>query len=98
MTDDEFQKVLLETFAIEATEHVQAITSGLLELEKGPTSERRRELVESIFRDAHSLKGAARAVNRTDIEAVCQAMESVFAAWKRHAGEVTGESFDTLNR
>jgi ATP-dependent helicase/nuclease subunit A len=37
------------------------MVSGLLELEKTPPPERQRAIVESIFREAHSLKGAARA-------------------------------------
>ena len=38
--------------------------TGLLELEKGESGEERDSaIIESIFREAHSLKGAARAVD-----------------------------------
>jgi len=97
MNDEEFLQKLREAFSIEAEEHLQAMTSGLLELEKSPAEPRRREIVETIFREAHSLKGAARAVNRTDIESLCQALESVFAAWKREGANVLVETFDALN-
>src|SRR3970040_1715590 len=80
--NDEFLKKLLATFRVEADEHLKAMSSGLLELEKTPAGEQQTELVEKIFREAHSLKGAARAVNLTQIESVCQALESVFAALK----------------
>lgn len=97
MSDEDFLRQLREAFAIEADEHLRAIISGLLDLEKSPDAERQRELVEMTFREAHSLKGAARAVNRTDIESVCQSMETVFAGWKRNAVSGSTESFDVLN-
>jgi two-component system chemotaxis sensor kinase CheA len=79
----EFLKRLLETFSIEAGEHVRAISTGLMELEKEPAGENQAKLVETVFREAHSLKGAARSVNLPDIESLCQALEGVFAALKR---------------
>ncbi|HLA28972.1 MAG TPA: hybrid sensor histidine kinase/response regulator [Syntrophales bacterium] len=81
--DSEFLKRLRATFRIEAQEHVRAISSGLIELEKSPTTERRAELIEAVFREAHSLKGAARSVNLKDIESVCQPLEGAFAKLKR---------------
>ncbi len=83
--DDEFLKKLLATFRVEADEHLKSMSSGLLELEKAPAGARRSELVETIFREVHSLKGAARAVNLTEIESVCQSLESVFAGMKSGA-------------
>lgn len=70
---------LLATFRIEADEHVKAISSGLLALEKLPAGEQ-QDIIEAIFREAHSLKGAARAVKFSQIEAICQPFESVLAA------------------
>lgn len=98
MKDPGFQKRLREAFAIEAAEHVQEITAGLIELEKTSDPARRKALVEAVFRDAHSLKGAAGAVEHTQIQSVCQALEGVFAMWKRTDPEVSAEAFDVLNR
>jgi len=95
--DDEFLKKLLATFRVEADEHLKTMSSGLLELEKAPAGARRAELVETIFREAHSLKGAARAVNFTDIESVCQSLENVFAGMKSGAG-ASGQLFDLLQQ
>ena len=94
--DAEFLKKLLVTFKVEADEHLKGICSGLLALEKGLAPEQQVELVETIFREAHSLKGAARAVNLREIELLCQALESVFAAMKK--GELTTSAglFDLL--
>lgn len=91
---DEFLKKLRETFKVEAEEHLQAISNGLLELEKVPASaakgnglengqEVQQKTIETIFRAAHSLKGAARAVDFTEIESLCQLLEDVFSVWKR---------------
>lgn len=81
--DDAFLKRLLATFKVEAEEHIKKISSGLLELEKTPVVERQVQIIEAVFREAHSLKGAARAVNITEIETICQSLEGVFAALKR---------------
>ena len=95
--DQEFRKRLLATFKVEAEEHLKAITSGLLELEKTPTAERQLEIVEAAFREAHSLKGAARAVNMTEMEAVCQSVEGIFAALKQEAIAPSPELCDLLH-
>ena len=96
--NDEFLKKLLATFRVEADEHLKAMSSGLLELEKTPAGEQQTELVEKIFREAHSLKGAARAVNLTQIESVCQSLESVFAALKGKHLVVSAPLFDLLHQ
>jgi len=95
--DDDFTRELQEAFAVEAGEHLQAMTRWLLEIEKAPEPARRRKIVESIFREAHSLKGASRAVTRPDIESVCQALESVFAYWKDTPAAIPPEAFDVVN-
>jgi two-component system, chemotaxis family, sensor kinase CheA len=94
--DDQFLKKLLAAFRIEADEHLRAIANGLLELEKAPTGS--EKLVESMYREAHSLKGAARSVNMTKIESVCQVVESVFAALKAGRLTISTELFDTLHK
>lgn len=95
--DDDFLKRLLATFAVEAEEHLTAISAGLLELEKAPVAGRQRELIETVFREAHSLKGAARAVNLTTVETVCQPMESVLAALKGGKIATSPQLFDLLH-
>ncbi len=99
--EDDFLRGLMEellaTFKIEAEEYLQAMTSGLLELEKGPTAEEQTEIIETVFRAAHSLKGAARVVNLTDIESICQSLESVFSALKHEEISPPPELFDTFH-
>ena len=67
---NDFLKKLLATFRIEADEHVRAMSSLLIEMEKTPDARKQAEALESIFREAHSLKGAARSVSMKEIESV----------------------------
>jgi len=95
--DQELLKRLLATFKVEAEEHVSAISSGLIELEKVSSPERRMEIVESVFREAHSLKGAARSVNLVRIESACQSLEGLFARLKSREVSLSPELFDQLH-
>jgi two-component system chemotaxis sensor kinase CheA len=95
--NDEFMKKLVATFRVEAGEHIQAISLGLVELEKTSSPEKQTEITETIFREAHSLKGAARAVNMTLIETTCQALESVFSDLKRRTVSLSPSLFDELH-
>jgi two-component system chemotaxis sensor kinase CheA len=96
--EQEFLKRLLSTFKVEAAEHIKAIESGLIEMEQSSDIGKRAQIIESVFREAHSLKGAARAVQATDIEAICQSLETLFASWKDTANAPTRESLDTLHQ
>jgi two-component system, chemotaxis family, sensor kinase CheA len=96
--DKELLKRLLATFKVEAEEHVTAISSGLVKLERESSSERQMEIVESVFREAHSLKGAARAVNLVKIEGACQSLEGLFARLKVQEIALSPELFDQLHQ
>lgn len=95
---DDFLKKLLATFRVEADEHIQAMSSGLVALETMPAGEQRSQGMEGIFREAHSLKGAARAVNLAEMEALCHALESVFAGLRNERLAATPLLFDLLHR
>src|SRR5689334_22006495 len=98
-SDDDFLRELRATFAIEAGEHLQAIATGLLELEQSsPGDDARRRIVETVFRAAHSLKGAARAVDLINIESLCESLEDTFSAWKRQPDRPAPAAFDTVHR
>ena len=82
--DKEFEKRLLATFLIEAEEHIRSVSNGLTELEKGLSGDELNARIETMFRDVHSLKGAARSVGQKEVEALCHPLESVFSSLKRH--------------
>lgn len=96
--NEELLKRLLVTFRIEADEHLKAMSSGLLALEKVSAGAEAASIVETVFREAHSLKGAARAVNLTPIESLCQSLESVFAALKNGRLSVSMPLLDLLHQ
>ena len=97
-SDAEFLQRLLATFRVEADEHLEAMASGLLELERRPSAEDRAMIVERIYREAHSLKGAARAVNLAEIETLCHALESIFAGLKGDRLPGSPPLFDLLQQ
>jgi two-component system chemotaxis sensor kinase CheA len=96
-TEEEFLRTLRATFKVEAAEHLQAIGTGLLELEKAPVPAEQLQLIETVFRAAHSLKGAARAVGLTDVESLCQSLEDLFASWKRRESLPTPAALDAAH-
>jgi len=95
---DELLKKLLATFRIEARERVEALSSGLIALEGAPAGEKQAEALETVFREAHSLKGAARAVNLGELEGVCQSLETVFSGLKRKERPLSAPLFDMLHQ
>ena len=97
-SDSEFNKKLLETFRVEAEEHIHTVTNGLIELEKSPSPEKCTQLIEATFREVHSLKGASRSVNLREFELVCQPLETIFSRLKLK--EITSEAklFNLLHR
>ena len=96
--EQEFLKRLRVTFRLEAEEHLRALSAGLIELEKTIEPARRAQITETIFREAHSLKGAARSVNLKDVESTCQPLESALAALKRQQISVSPALFDLLHQ
>ena len=93
MSNDELQQLLLATFADQAKEQLQTINERLLALEKAEGDEK-GPLLEEIFREAHSLKGASRAVNLDRVEAVAHKLESLFSVIQKGEIEADAEVFD----
>ena len=92
----EFLARLRETFRIEAAERLAGMAAGLVALERGDVAER-DDLIERVFREVHSLKGAARAVSLEDVGELCQEAESVFAALKADRLTPSTALFDVLH-
>lgn len=94
MQDDAFFKELLGIFKGECREHVQTMTQGLNDLEQNMNSEKQIEIAEVVHRSAHSLKGAARTIGLTDIEPICQSLETTFGTFMRQKFTIPAEMFD----
>lgn len=82
---------LLATFVDEVAEHVQSLNAGVLSLESEQDELERAETLTVMFRAAHSLKGASRAVDVLPIETVCHHLEDVFSALRDGKLQMTPE-------
>lgn len=92
----EFMAKLLKTFKVEAEEHLKALSDGLIALEGDIPAENQQKTLEVVYREAHSLKGAARAVNLRIVENVCQSLENVLSKWKKNELKIKPSEFDIL--
>jgi len=77
MSDDLSELSMLELFRLDAQGQTQALTTGLLALERDAAA---ADQLESCMRAAHSLKGAARIVGLDAGVSVAHAMEDCFVA------------------
>ena len=92
--DKELLKGLLDLFRAELTDKIQAITDRLLILEKGARGKKRQETLDDIFRDAHSIKGAAHAVAVADVGDIAHHMESLFSKLRQGGRKPAHELID----
>ena len=96
MNRDELIRRLTATFLEELAEHVRVFNAELLLLEQNPSPERRTEAIHSLFRAAHSLKGAARAVSATGIEGIAHKLEDLLSGVRDGRRELSPELFQVL--
>src|ERR1700674_5164664 len=93
---DEIQRQLMDIFQAELDEHLGTLNKGLLALEQGPMPDDRAAVLSNIFRAAHSLKGAARAVGVKDIEAMAHRLEDALGAIRQGDRPLMPQHIDTL--
>lgn len=90
MIDD---KELRDLFRTESEEHLQKLSDGLLRLEKGHGD---KETLVEVFREAHSLKGAARMVGVGGVEALAHKIEDILGSANRGEAILAPETLDRL--
>ncbi len=83
----------LNVFMDECYEHLQVLNQSLLTLEKEPDN---AELLNSIFRAAHTLKGASATMGFNKMASVTHAMEDVLSLLRQKELEVTPEIINVL--
>ena len=88
--DSEF----LEIFRDEARGRLDRIVDTLLALERADAAP---DAVDSLFRDVHTIKGAAGMVGLADVSALAHVMEDLLAD-ARHRGALAAEHVDPLLR
>ena len=83
----------LEVFIEESKEHLQACNEHLLELEKNPDN---IQIVNEIFRSAHTLKGMSATMGYEDLASLTHQMENVLDAIRNHKIVFTPEILDVI--
>ena len=79
MDEASLARELMSTYRAEARERLEAVTRLLLELEKAGSGPGVAVCVEHIYREVHSLKGAARSVSQQAVEESAHAFENLLA-------------------
>ncbi len=82
-----------QTFFDESLEGLEAMEAGLLELEGGSTDE---EIVHTIFRAAHSIKGGAGTLGFTAMADFTHLLETILDRQRSGNNPVTAETVDVL--
>jgi len=73
---------VLEVFLEETADRLDAVEAGLLRLENDPSE--LATVINSIFRDAHSVKAGANLLKLTNIETLSHKLENVLEMIRRH--------------
>jgi chemotaxis protein histidine kinase CheA len=84
---------LLATFRAEVEERLASLSAGLLQLESNASP---RQLIASLFRDAHTVKGSARMMGLTAVLNTAHAAEDLLGALRDGRFQVRRDYVDLL--
>jgi two-component system chemotaxis sensor kinase CheA len=96
MNDKELLEKLKVIFLQEAKERFNSILTKLIEIEQHDDPSLCTDIVEVIFRDLHSLKGASRSINLNKIEGLFQELETLFGDIKNEKIKITKKLLNTI--
>ena len=86
-------KELAQLFKAESAEHLARLDDGLLRLEKTPADQ---PLLEEVFRESHSLKGAARMLGLIKIETAAHGLETILNTARKGEAPLTPEAIESM--
>ena len=86
-------KELAQLFKAESAEHLARLDDGLLHLEKTPTDQ---AILEEVFRESHSLKGAARMLGLSKIETASHGLETILNTARKGETPLTPEVIERM--
>jgi two-component system chemotaxis sensor kinase CheA len=89
----EVDNEILRDFLVEAGEILESLSEELVELENDAENE---ELLNSIFRGFHTIKGGAGFLSLTELVDVCHCAENIFDLVRRNQRQVDAELIDTI--
>ncbi|HNW25357.1 MAG TPA: hybrid sensor histidine kinase/response regulator [Candidatus Gastranaerophilaceae bacterium] len=90
--EEEFNEIL-RIFQIESEEIISRLNNNILELEKTPDN---KDIIVILFRDAHSLKGAARMVGFNHIQTLAHKIEDILGLAKDNQIRLSPETVNAL--
>ncbi len=83
----------LQLFLAENNDHLQLLDQNIVQLEQSPDDQ---QLLQSIFRSAHTIKGGAGLIGHQRMTELAHAMENVLDGLRSHALVVTPATIDAL--
>ncbi|HEU0219562.1 MAG TPA: hybrid sensor histidine kinase/response regulator [Gallionella sp.] len=86
-------KELAQLFKAESAEHLARLDDGLLHLEKTPADP---ALLEEVFRESHSLKGAARMLGLSKIETAAHGLETILNTARKGEAPLTPDVIERM--
>jgi len=86
---------ILQEFIAESLEHLEGIDSDLVEYEKDPEN---RDLIDSVFRAIHSIKGASRFLELHEISQLTHRLETLLDQLRNGERSPDNEIMDLLLR
>ena len=86
---------ILQDFLVEAGEILESLNEQLVELEQSPEDS---NLLNSIFRGFHTIKGGGSFLSLTNLVEVCHKSEDVFNLLRNHEISLTANMMDTFLR
>jgi len=92
--EEELEEIL-NIFREESEEQIEKLNQGLLKLEKNSQD---KDVISELFREAHSIKGAARMIGLNDIQSVAHKIEDIIGLAKDNRLKITPSIVDVLCR
>ena len=91
-SEEELEEIL-SIFQEESEEQIQKLNDNLLRLESNPQE---KKAIQEIFREAHSLKGAARMIGLDDVQTIAHKLEDIFGLARTGDLEIRPEVVDIM--
>src|SRR5574340_795339 len=92
------RSVFIAKFQEEATDLLQRLNEGIINLEVDPTN---RAIIDQWLRDAHTLKGSSRMVGLIEISDIAHRMEDIMVKVREgemaYTGDMTDSFFEALD-
>lgn len=99
MSKEELKKRIIKAFLVESDEEIERLNRAVIELEKAckaKSDDRYSDILKSLFRSAHTLKGSSRALSIESMESVCHLLETRFGELREGKLSLSRKDFDKI--